>query len=279
MINPDNNDRKVGFYKWQTNDFRRMERVMVNNNVLQIFEDLKCILPNFVVHQRIKNVQHNAYNKIKTDCSHSQILFQFDFAENFNCLFQDEIMAAHWNNQMVTLFTCCIWNGNSVPVHCVVVSDVLDHNKIQIAAYILKIFEIYVTDSVTINFFSDGPASQFKNRYMLSLIQLLSTTFKLANINWNFFATAHGKGPVDGLGGRCKRIAYSEIMARQCIVNNAETFINAVRKRDKITDLILMNQHDIDDINLRYGVEDVFKSSVKVIIFIQKKSANKYLFI
>ena len=58
---------------------------------------------------------------------------------------------------------------------------------------------------------------------------------KHSNMIWNFFATSHGKGDIDGLGGAGKRsvrrlvesggsapldaISYSEI-ARQCNPNN-----------------------------------------------------------
>ena len=45
--------------------------------------------------------------------------------------------------------------------------------------------------------FSDGAASQFKQRFTLSGIALLEKS-----LSWNFFAASHGKGAVDGIGGQ-----------------------------------------------------------------------------
>ena len=48
--------------------------------------------------------------------------------------------------------------------------------------------------------FSDGPASQFKQRYLLC-----SLTFFKRDITLSFFATSHGKGEVDRISGTAKR--------------------------------------------------------------------------
>ena len=49
-----------------------------------------------------------------------------------------------------------------------------------------------------INTFSDGAASQFKQRYLFSNIHLWETNLNI-QILWHFFATSHGKGAVDGM--------------------------------------------------------------------------------
>ena len=43
-------------------------------------------------------------------------------------------------------------------------------------------------------FFSDGAALQFKQRFTLCGITQLEKDW-----SWNFFATGHGKGAVDGM--------------------------------------------------------------------------------
>lgn len=51
-----------------------------------------------------------------------------------------------------------------------------------------------------IHIFSDGAASQFKNKFIWCF---MSTTFKelfpALRVQWHFFATSHGKGAVDGV--------------------------------------------------------------------------------
>ena len=46
--------------------------------------------------------------------------------------------------------------------------------------------------------FSDGAGSQFKQRFLFSNLHYWEQDLKLT---WNFFATSHGKGVVDGLLG------------------------------------------------------------------------------
>ena len=55
-----------------------------------------------------------------------------------------------------------------------------------------------------LNIFSDGPSSKFKQKYLFSNLYLWEEEHDL-KINWNFFATSHGKGIVDGVGGTVKR--------------------------------------------------------------------------
>lgn len=55
-------------------------------------------------------------------------------------------------------------------------------------------------------YFSDGAASQYKNRYNVFNVAHHQIDFGL-KAEWHFFATSHGKGPSDGLGGTLKREA------------------------------------------------------------------------
>jgi hypothetical protein len=53
----------------------------------------------------------------------------------------------------------------------------------------------------------DGPASQFKNCYIAEFLQHLCGNMfhRVDAIDWHFFATSHGKGPCDAVGGSVKR--------------------------------------------------------------------------
>ena len=61
-----------------------------------------------------------------------------------------------------------------------------------------------------LDIFSDGPSSQFKNRYMANFYRILQR--KGIKIKWHFFATSHGKRVVDGLGETVKK----ELCGLQC---------------------------------------------------------------
>jgi hypothetical protein len=63
---------------------------------------------------------------------------------------------------------------------------------------------------------------------MVQLMPILLAENELKRITWSFFATAHGKGVVDGIGGTLKRNAWLKVKARQCIISNANEFHAAV---------------------------------------------------
>ena len=48
-------------------------------------------------------------------------------------------------------------------------------------------------------YFSDGVSSQYKNRKNFSNLCIHKSDFDL-DVEWNFFATAHGKNACDGVG-------------------------------------------------------------------------------
>ena len=76
----------------------------------------------------------------------------------------------------------------------------------------------------TSHVFLDGAGSQFKNRYTLSGI-LAPTELhqELQYVDCSFFATAHGKGPIDGVGRRkVKRAVWRRILQCRAIVNLAK---------------------------------------------------------
>jgi hypothetical protein len=64
-------------------------------------------------------------------------------------------------------------------------------------------------------FFSDGPASQMKNRFIYALLEPIRVLFNLTSLSWSFFAASHGKEPVDGVGGRAKRLVWQAILSRK----------------------------------------------------------------
>ena len=57
-----------------------------------------------------------------------------------------------------------------------------------------------------ITYFIDGCAAQFKNCKNLIKLCYHKEDFGIP-AEWHFFATSHGKGPCDGVGGAVKREA------------------------------------------------------------------------
>ena len=56
---------------------------------------------------------------------------------------------------------------------------------------------------------------------------------------WNFTATSHGKGPIDGVGATLERHAMKKVITGKSAINNTEEFYNSVK--DSNISVTLMN--------------------------------------
>lgn len=89
------------------------------------------------------------------------------------------------------------------------IAESLDHNIISVYQFITNLVSTVKSKLPFIKkliFFSDGAASQYKNFKNLFNTSQFSNDFGL-QAEWHFFATSHGKGPCDGIGGQFKRHA------------------------------------------------------------------------
>ena len=128
------------------------------------------------------NRQSCSYN------SHTRItaVLQMDCAENYSWIAQDEIQSAHWNQAQVTLVTSVAWfRGNTSP-H-MVISDSLRHERTTTVGFLDEHMTEMPKEATEIRVWTDGPASQFRNEYVMSAIQPLSEKHG-KTIIWNFSA-------------------------------------------------------------------------------------------
>ena len=88
-----------------------------------------------------------------------------------------------------------------------------------------------------VDIFSDGPSSQFKNRYMA-----------------NFYRILQRKGVVDGLGGTVKRVVWTAVSTRKVPqVLNAEEFAKVATQICKSIGIHLYLNEDIDKSSSKNG--------------------------
>lgn len=73
--------------------------------------------------------------------------------------------------------------------------------------------------------------------------------------NWNFFATSHGKGAVDGIGGMIKHLVWNNIKSRKITIQDAKEFAAAAQNLVKTT-IIFVDKSEIEscvlDLDLRF---------------------------
>ena len=198
--------------------------VSLHDMLLQLSQDLMT----FKVHMLVKQHQEIEFNRLRTVCLETNCLLQFDFSENAEIQEQDEIQSAHWWHLQVSLFTACAWVGGQTSSF-VIVTDYMSHDKYMTTIAMVKILKELLEKHPSINIlnlFSDGASQHFQQCYFFNAVTVLPTFLGVNNlkISYDFFATSHGKGAVDGIGGSCKRGVMSKVLSRKAIVRTAEEF-------------------------------------------------------
>ena len=76
----------------------------------------------------------------------------------------------------------------------------------------------------------------------------LAETFDL-QLSWNYFATSHGKGPNDALGGNVKRMVQTRVLTRKAVVCNAEDFKDIIKDTESKIRITVMCTDRIEQTN------------------------------
>ena len=128
-------------------------------------------LTAFLTYCYVKQIQAFLVENLISSCDDKTILVQVDFSENASLLMQNEIQSAHWNHSQATLFTAHVWINQDCKEGIVIISDDLNHTKNAVYTFMSFLYN-HLTNKYptieTINTFSDGAASQFKQRYLFS---------------------------------------------------------------------------------------------------------------
>ncbi len=157
------------------------------------------------------------------------------------------------------LFTVALWIAGLMKSYALV-SDVLDHSKSTIIPFLDRILEELIE---VVHIWSDGPSSQFKNRFIAASLSTLEAKYCM-KIYWNYFATAHGKGPVDGIGGALKRQVWMNVKSRKSMVRNASEFIDAVDKSSLVT-VILMTGDEINQRTSNLNLQEIWNGARAIV--------------
>jgi hypothetical protein len=120
------------------------------------------------------------------------------------------------------------------------------------------------------------------------IINHLTTMLDVLDIDfsWNYFASSHGKGVVDGVGGTLKRPVWLEIMAGKRF-SSAADFVKICQKKIKTISTILIRQAQSDRTKSMFenifmniialpGIQTLHKDVIQYARY--TKSENQYVF-
>lgn len=267
LVSEDVMDNPFTYLKWIEGEDGYIIKDTQNETVLGALQNLEDSLPQFQYHVFIKQEQQISYqnHKLESQNKDSQLaMLQVDFAENFTTLFQDEIQSAHWRQHQVSIFTIKIYYGDEI-ISRIIASDCRDHDKVSVSAYMKTTLDYIATKMPELKklvIWSDGPSSQFKNKFIFILINLLQGLYSF-DIEWHFTATGHGKGANDALGGDAKSMVHARVMSGQYIVNNAKDFVDVIKACSQKIEATVMTEQEIITVCDSLGVRNLWDEAKK----------------
>lgn len=210
---------EIHFEQWVTTDRCDIETFVKKPDEFVSF--LISKLEKLIPHDFIKNEQSKFLKTCKSNLNYGEFLVICDFSENYSFVLQDEVQSHHWNNQQATIHPFVIYykeDGELKHLSFVVISEDLRHDSITVSLFISKMIDFLRTEqSMSVNkiyFISDGAASQYKNRKNFASLCHFKQKYNIV-VEWHFFATSHGKGPCDAIGGTLKRMATRASLAKE----------------------------------------------------------------
>lgn len=222
---------RIEVKQWTTTDRSTLEtKVQSADDFIRFFI---AAIPKVVHHDFVAKQQSNYIQDRKRQLIPGEFLVIGDFAENYSFVVQDAAQSFHWNNLQATLhpFVCYYreeelgkendsdhHGQTSILKHVsfVIVSESNIHDTVAVHLFqkvLLNFLAQRVNKPKKIIYFSDGCAAQYKNRKNFVNLCHHEQDFGMP-AEWHFFATSHGKGPCDGVGGTVKRLAARASLQR-----------------------------------------------------------------
>ena len=141
----EDDNKPVTWYVWKQTESKQLTKVVEDGPTADLLEHVKTLLAQFLEHCFVKRAQSEQYQIER--------------------------------NPIVSILTAAFWFPAKIHP-TVLVSDNLDHSKESIIPYMDIIFEMLPDSVQTVSIWSNGPSSQFKNRFMVAAVPLLERKFK-----------------------------------------------------------------------------------------------------
>ena len=210
----------------------RRVRKLKEGTVDDVLTELKEEINNMSQHLFFKTWQQRQFSSLTSSkLPEGWCVMVLDFAENYTAKAQDEIQAAHWTQEQVTVHPIiCYYNCNNPTcqnlkpiMHSVVfLSDDLTHDHHAVHTFSSKAINIVKeTQPITkIIRFSDGCSTQYKSKGPFVDISH-SVVDSGIPMQHDYFGSRHGKGPSDGESAVVKRKSSMAEQGHQAAITNA----------------------------------------------------------
>lgn len=210
---------KIEHLQWLSTDRYQLESLSKStDDFLEFFlHSLEHLIPHFYA----AKLQASFMKNLRESLKDGEFLVTIDFAENYAFSLQNEVQGFHSNRPQATVHPSVIYykhDGEIKNINLVGISENTKHdfNSVYIATKNINKYLHENFENVNkLFYFSDGAGSQYKNKYNFKNVCMHKTDFGV-DAEWNFYASCHGKGPCDGIGGTVKGSAYRDNLGRNC---------------------------------------------------------------
>ena len=232
-------------------DVTMTQKVDVVGTTEELISTFNTQLKDFKVHQFNISHQFKHYRRLCQQMNDNECLVHIDYSENYNAKRASAISSAHYgaSQHQITLHTGIYYVGSSCkPTPFCGISDSLQHGPSAIWIYLDRILD-EITESHpevdTLNIFSDGPTTQYRQKLNFYKLSTISHEKGFTKSTWNFSEAGHGKGAPDGIGAALKRAA-DQIVAHGTDIPNASVLYEQLKKTGTTVKLHLVNRDEIE---------------------------------
>ena len=232
--------KTIEWSRWENQNYKDEHGIKKTRKMLRLkqgtvstfLKELVDELVPYSLHIHDASWQYNQFNQLVTDVPHNWVVFCMDYAENYQCLYQDEAQSAHWSHDQATLFSIVVYStcpscDENMHESLVFVSSEKQHDSHAVHHYVtLANQHLLDTRGLKISreiHFSDGASSQFKSRTPFADVAHSVEDYGFP-IEKHYFGSRHGKGPCDSEFGVVKRSVSMAVLSRQAVVRDAKEF-------------------------------------------------------
>lgn len=253
MITDTDDDSTISYQAWVCTD--RADIVTKTLPISDFLIEYAHQLLDIKRHDFITKKQQDKVNQIKESLASGEALILLDFAQNYPHVTQDSIQNQYYNQTQTTIHPAVYYfkDGDELKHKSLVfVSDSLVHDSLFVYCVIKKLISIIKKDVPNlkhVEYFTDGAPSQYKNKKIFLNILYHLQDFG-CTARHHFYATGHGKGPIDGIGGNSKRVIYMEAMARtngQSPIKNAYDICQCLKNKNTVIEAVLITEEFIKE--------------------------------
>ena len=193
---------------------------------------------SFIEHYMAQKFQFKAYKECYSSLKPGQCIMVQDFAKNRDITYQDEIKSAYWTKKQVTMHPTVIFYRleDGGEIHRLVIthlSDITNHDAHIVHFMTLECLSILKEMHPEIEWtkafiWSDGCAAQYKGKISFYYLNKFPI-----EVERNFFASEHGKGPSDAETGLISMKLSNATKTRRAAIKNASEMCDFLAENNK----------------------------------------------